>query len=85
MSTSAIGGKKASKGEERQGENEEIQRRDQDPHNLAYDEMKYSSDVKDDRGSRWWRAPDSKWCVQKPKGRMVADQNKMGESNLREH
>ena len=51
MSTSAIGGKKASKGEERQGENEEIQRRDQDPHNLAYDEAEHSIDVEDDGAS----------------------------------
>jgi hypothetical protein len=45
-------GKKASKEEERQGENEEIQRRDPVPRNPAYDEAEHSSDVKDDRASR---------------------------------
>ena len=49
--TNANWGKKASMGEDRQEENEEIQRGNQGPRNLAYDEANDSRDVEDDRAS----------------------------------
>ena len=39
------------KREDRQEENEEIQRRDQGPRNPAYDETKHSNELENDRGS----------------------------------
>jgi hypothetical protein len=38
-------GERILKAEDRQEENEEIQRRDQDPHNPAYDEAEHTSDL----------------------------------------
>jgi len=45
-------GKEASKGEDRQEENEEIQRRRSGPRNPAYDVAEHSSDLENDRASR---------------------------------
>jgi hypothetical protein len=53
------------------GGNEEIQRGDQGPCSLAYDEMKHSSDLEDDRASCWRWAPTGKQCAQKSRGRRV--------------
>ena len=49
--TNTIWGEEASKGEDCQEENEEIQRRDQGPRNPAYDEAEHSIDVEDDGAS----------------------------------
>jgi hypothetical protein len=52
MTTNAIFREEASKGNDCQEENEEIQRRDQGSRSPTYDEANHSNELENDRGSR---------------------------------